>query len=485
VRFSLQTPKFGVDRILEGDAAKATGGYPGATFIIGFRTGFGGVREGPLVAKSVLRASHGYFPDVPEMRSSFFVLGPNLPVHGDLGVINMKQIAPSVAELLGVELPAGNASVFKAADTSRKRTQVGAAGEGDAPVSAPGIPRVDPDGTVQIPAFAMPPSSYMSEQAKKAFVAKVHEDHQLKSAYDRLPKSTNDPCPGLQLIDEQHRDFIRHARAMYPVDIREKEIAGVRTDVVMPERDIPARNRQRVLISLHGGGYSCYTAGGLAGQVDAIPIAGEGQFKVIAIDYRSSPRYHYPAATEDVVSVYRELLKTYRPENVGIYGSSTGATLTAASLARFQKEHLPRPGAIGLLGDGAAKDDHVDGDGWYLGHALTAEVIPGPGKTYDLLYPEAYMKGVDPHDPLVAPEHSLSVLGQFPPTILIAGTRDVGLSEVLYTERRLTEAGVQTSLHVWDGMWHGFTAYADLPESKEVFAVVTHFFDQHLGSRPR
>jgi acetyl esterase/lipase len=216
--------------------------------------------------------------------------------------------------------------------------------------------------------------------------------------------------------------------------------------------------------------------------VEAIPIAGVGKIKVIAIDFRSSPTAHFPAATEDVAAVYRELLKEYQPGNIGIYGCSTGATLTASAVAWFQKVKLPRPGAIGLLCEGAVKDDNLDGDGWYLAHALMATgAIPAPGKTDQVTNPEPYMSGASATDPLVAPVVSLQVLGQFPPTILISGTRDMGLSAVLYTNRRLVMAGIPTSLNVWDGMWHNFHFDVDLPESKEVYTIMTKFFDQHLG----
>src|SRR5207253_2291526 len=117
--------------------------------------------------------------------------------------------------------------------------------------------------------------------------------------------------------------------AVYPVNVEEQNIAGVRTDVVTPKDVIALRNRDRVLINLHGGGYSCATGGGLAGLVESIPVAGVGKIKVVAIDYRTAPQYHFPAATEDVAAVYRQLLKTHKPENIGMYGCSTGATLTA------------------------------------------------------------------------------------------------------------------------------------------------------------
>jgi len=39
------------------------------------------------------------------MRSSFFVLGANIVPHQNVGIVDMRQIAPTVASLLGVPLP--------------------------------------------------------------------------------------------------------------------------------------------------------------------------------------------------------------------------------------------------------------------------------------------------------------------------------------------------------------------------------------------
>ena len=85
-----------------------------------------------------------------------------------------------------------------------------------------------------------------------------------------------------------------------------------------------------------------------------MPIAFVGKFRVISIDYREAPEYSFPAASEDVAKVYAELLKTYKPTNIGIYGCSAGGPLTAESIAWFQKLKLPLPGAVGMFCEGAA-----------------------------------------------------------------------------------------------------------------------------------
>jgi len=48
---------------------------------------------------------HGFSPEFPEMRASLFVAGTGIARHRDLGVIDMRSIAPTVAQLLNVRLP--------------------------------------------------------------------------------------------------------------------------------------------------------------------------------------------------------------------------------------------------------------------------------------------------------------------------------------------------------------------------------------------
>jgi monoterpene epsilon-lactone hydrolase len=106
---------------------------------------------------------------------------------------------------------------------------------------------------------------------------------------------------------------------------------------------------------------------------------------------------------------------------------------------------------------------------------------PRPPGALDLVKVLPYFKGADPGDPLVYPGNSLAILAQFPPTLLITGTRDFTMSSELQSQRLLTAAGVDAELHVWDGMWHSFFSDPELPESKQAYAVMVSFFDRHLG----
>jgi predicted AlkP superfamily pyrophosphatase or phosphodiesterase len=109
---SLQAdPRNGIDAILEGDAIKQRGAFPGATFLVIMKLGFYVTADATGDLRTEVHGtpgSHGFSPQFPEMRASFFMAGPGIARHRDLGLIDMRQIAPTVAQLLAVKLPAAS-----------------------------------------------------------------------------------------------------------------------------------------------------------------------------------------------------------------------------------------------------------------------------------------------------------------------------------------------------------------------------------------
>jgi epsilon-lactone hydrolase len=276
------------------------------------------------------------------------------------------------------------------------------------------------------------------------------------------------------------RPGVTKLRTIFPVHINPERIAGVPADVIEPTGGIAQGNKRRVLINLHGGGFRVGTA--LGGQMESIPIASLGAIKVISVDYRQGPEHKFPAASEDVAAVYREVLKRYPANNVGIYGCSAGGMLTAEAVAWFQTHGLPRPGAIGIFGSGALVP--TAGDSNYFGTILTggARITPEDAKTF---VPYFDIPELNIRDPLVSPAYSPSVLKAFPPTLLISGTRDIGLSSAVYTHSRLVKLGVDADLHVWEGAAHCIfaepAADPEVPETREAWDVIVKFFDKRLG----
>jgi len=102
-------PANGIAKILNKDEVKQAGGFPNAEFLLALQPGFtmAGAFSGALVTdQPPVKGTHGYLPSFPEMRASFFAMGEGVARGRDLGVIDMRQIAPTVAGILGVSLPA-------------------------------------------------------------------------------------------------------------------------------------------------------------------------------------------------------------------------------------------------------------------------------------------------------------------------------------------------------------------------------------------
>jgi acetyl esterase/lipase len=81
---------------------------------------------------------------------------------------------------------------------------------------------------------------------------------------------------------------------------------------------------------------------------------------------------------------------------------------------------------------------------------------------------------------MISPAESPEVLRQFPPTLILSGTRAFDYSSGINTHNQLTRLGVEAELHLWDGLFHGFFYDPDVPESRETYEVTVKFFDKHL-----
>ncbi len=320
---------------------------------------------------------------------------------------------------------------------------------------------IEADGTVQEPARAVPLSTFLSPEAK-AYMIEHLKDMQLPQLLKQV-----DGLPGFM------KQYLDRDSELFPLDRKDEKIAGVHVYVYTPKSGIAEKNKARVLINLHGGGFTGCWPG--CAELESMPISSLMGIKVVSVDYREGPEYKFPAASEDVATVYKELLKTYKPKNVGIYGCSAGGMLTAMSLAWFQTHDLPTPGADGIY---CASAGNFGGDATYIAFPLGEARIPSapPGQTQLGYFSTASMT-----DPLVAPTNSPEMLAKFPPTLLITASRDFAMSGAINTDVQLTKAGVDSELHVWDGMFHGFFYNADVPESKEAFSIMINFFDRHLG----
>jgi epsilon-lactone hydrolase len=317
------------------------------------------------------------------------------------------------------------------------------------------------DGTVDVPPRTVPISEFLSPEAK-AYVAEHLYQMQHMAEFKGKPG-----VPGFMM------HYYQRDQEAFALNTKDERIGGIHVYDFISATGVVGKNRNRVLINLHGGGFTGCWPG--CAELESRPIASLMGIRVITIDYREGPNYKFPAASEDVAKVYQELLKHYKARNIGIYGCSAGGMLTAMSLAWFQTHNLPMPGADGIFCASAGK---FGGDANYIAYPLGEARIPAVLTAQNH---SGYFSDANMDDPLVTPTNSKAILAKFPPTLLITATRDFAMSGALDTNIQLSKAGVITELFVWDGLFHGFFYDSDIPESKDAFNIMIRFFDRYLG----
>ena len=100
-------PRNGIDHVLDRQEIATYGGTPEADFFVDMKIGYdvGNGLNGPLVRDIAVHGDHGFSPSHPEMRASFFIAGSGIRRGADLGDVDMRSVAPTIARLLGASLP--------------------------------------------------------------------------------------------------------------------------------------------------------------------------------------------------------------------------------------------------------------------------------------------------------------------------------------------------------------------------------------------
>ena len=262
-------------------------------------------------------------------------------------------------------------------------------------------------------------------------------------------------------------------RRQCPVKLELQTVGGVKCRLVTPE-GMPEANRGQFVLHLHGGAY--VFAPGEIGAGEAILLAHYGKTQVLSVDYRMPPDHPFPAALDDAVAVYQAIAKMHKPAELAVFGTSAGGGLAAAMLQKLLSLHATMPAVLGL---GTPWADLTEtGDTMFTNEDIDQVLVHYNG----ILGAAArlYAGEHDLADPLLSPVNG--DFAGFPPTILIAGTRDMLLSATVRVHRKLRAAGIDAQLHVFEGMSHGFyLALPEAPESRETFSEIARFFDSRLG----
>lgn len=316
---------------------------------------------------------------------------------------------------------------------------------------------IDADGTVRMQRV-VPLPQHLSPEAQ-AWLKRPASDQ-------AAPQTQQQRRAMLDASQLRHRGELQK---MFAVEIKEASIAGVPVHDVVPKDAKPA-HPDRVLICLHGGGFTADSGS----YSESIPVAALTGTRVVSVLYRLAPEAPFPAAVDDAVAVYRDLLKTYQPKHIGVFGSSAGAGLTLGMTVRLQQLKLPLPAALGAFSTPSDMVDGGDSSALYNADGLRGYVaIPGGPSDTD------YVGTANRKDPVLSPLYA--DLHGMPPTLFLSSERDALLSATSIMHRAFLQAGDDAQLIVFEGLSHCFWNNNTLPETKEAWGYMAGFFNRELG----
>lgn len=318
---------------------------------------------------------------------------------------------------------------------------------------------------LSVPAKDVPVPNTVSKEFQKVMARPV-------SPMGTVPATAAEWKKAQAEADTAAARMITGAAVLLGVKITPKEVAGVKCYTITPKAIAPGKENQ-LLIHIHGGAFVFNS--GLAATGEGCLLADACKMKVLSIDYRMPPDHPFPAAPDDIIAVWKAVLKDQDPKNVVMGGTSAGGGLIMTAMLRCKAEKLPMPAAL-FIGTPGAIIPKTGDSLW-----LNAEVDHVLGRYEGRIEAafKLYANGNDVNDPMLSPLNG-DMTG-WPPAILISGTRDLLLSPTVLTHRKLRAAGVPAELHVFEGMAHAdyLVAYGT-PESKDALKEIALFFEKHL-----
>lgn len=254
-------------------------------------------------------------------------------------------------------------------------------------------------------------------------------------------------------------------------------VAVSRTETTAGRIDVlsDAGGSKGTIIYFHGGGYVLGSSE--TRQTIGSLIARASGATVLLPNYRLAPEWPFPAAIDDALATYRELLDAgLDADSTILMGDSAGGGIAASLLLAIQASNLPIPAGAALLSPWL--DLTLSGDSYQTRYDLD------PLDRAPLLKTMAkmYAADSDPSDPLMSP--LFGDLRSLPPLLIQVGDHEILLDDSTRFATRAQAFGVPVSLTVYPEMWHVWQLAApDLPEACEAIEEIAAFVQARLNQR--
>ena len=243
----------------------------------------------------------------------------------------------------------------------------------------------------------------------------------------------------------------------YAPMVVERTLDGI---AVLDVRPRGWKDHGKLAIYTHGGAHTLYSASSTLDR--AAMFANDTGLRVISIDYTVAPAAKFQQITDEVIAVIGALLKQgYLPEDLLIYGDSSGGGLAASAVLKMRDWGMGLPAAAVLVspwvdltpaGDTETTLAHAEPNYLYDKHSIKAA--------------GAYADPEDQKHPYASPVYGNFSKG-FPPTLIQGGTKEILLSGFIRLYQALDNAGQMVKLDLYEGMPHNFASrIPEAPESK-------------------
>lgn len=259
------------------------------------------------------------------------------------------------------------------------------------------------------------------------------------------------------------------------VHYKEDVINGVDIYRVTPSVIAP-KYKNNLFVHIHGGAW--IYGGDESILTEASALAHNLQMPVISVNYRKAPDYPAPAAINDIIAVWADLITKRPADSMIVGGSSAGGNLSIASAMRIRDLGMPMPSAL-FIGTPAATVLKTT-DSRFIMEGIDHNL--GTWDNFLEATAAQYYGNLDPRDPYISPLYG--TFEDLPASFLVSGTRDMMLSDTILLHRNLRGAGIRADLHVYEGHSHGgYGVPGD--DNKDFFRELNAFIDDNIRSYRR
>lgn len=283
------------------------------------------------------------------------------------------------------------------------------------------------------------------------------------------------PQPGTHVsVDEARQGMARMSRWQVPLPkgVHLKSLPADAAALLCPAEWLSVQAPQRTVLYFHGGGY--FSCGLDTHRPVVAAISLRAQARVLSVDYRLAPEHPCPAAVEDALAWYRDVLSDTPAAQIVLAGDSAGGGLVVACLQAALQQGLPMPAGAVLFSP-------------WVDLASTGESVQAQARTDVMFNPEnlvdaaqLYLAGRSATDPVASPLYG-DMVG-LPPLLIFASQSEILLSDSTRLHDKARAAGVTSQLVLQPNMPHVWPIMVMLPEAKASLRQVAAFMRERVPS---